>query len=265
VEGRAPFLDIERLSDHVGGNLVWYRRVGSTNDAARAEGRDGAADESLVVAEEQLAGRGRRDRVWHSPAGLGVYATVLVRRGSWLDRPALAQLGAGLAVAEAVAEYTDAEVELIWPNDCYAAGAKLAGVLVEAEATGSSMDFLACGLGINVNQTRDEMPEELRSHAVSVSRLAGRCIDRTDLLIDLLTRIRVLRDLTDRGGAAPLLERWTSRSPSSMDSEVQVDTIEGILSGQTAGLTAEGALRVKVDGLVREITVGELVRVRRRR
>jgi BirA family biotin operon repressor/biotin-[acetyl-CoA-carboxylase] ligase len=267
VSSGARFLDLERIERYVGGNLIWYRSVGSTNDVARQAGRDGDADGTLVLAEEQTAGRGRRRRVWHSPAGRGLYASLLVRSGRWMEQPALAQLGAGLAVAETVAELSTAEVELLWPNDCYAAGAKLAGVLVEAEATGSEIDFLVCGMGINVNQSREDLPEDLRSHATSIARLAGADIDRTEVLLRLVRRLAALRSMADAEGPMAIVRRWSAMSPSSRGAEVQVDTIEGILSGRTVGLTAQGALRVRADGSneIREITVGELVRVRRKR
>jgi BirA family biotin operon repressor/biotin-[acetyl-CoA-carboxylase] ligase len=261
-----------RIAPHVEGNLIWHRSVGSTNDVARFAGRSGDADGTLVLAEEQTAGRGRRRRVWHSPPGLGIYATLLIREGSWLERPALAQLGTGLAVAEVAAGCSPAEVELIWPNDCYAAGAKIAGVLAEAETTGGAIEFLVCGLGVNVNHRRDQLPEEIRAHAASLAQLGGGAhgvdtLDRTDLVIAMIERLRVLRQLSDAEGPEALVRRWTAMSPSSMDSEVQVDTMGGILSGRTAGLNAEGALRVRPEGsdAITEITVGELVRVRRRR
>lgn len=260
-------LDLERIGPHVGGNLIWHRSVGSTNDVARAAGRKGEPDGTVVLAEEQTAGRGRRRRVWHSPPGTGLYVSLLIREGGWLDRPELAQLGAGVAVAETLAEATAADVELVWPNDCYAAGAKIAGVLAEAETTGGRLEFLVCGIGINVNQGHEVFPDELRAHATSLARITGQQHDRTALLIRLLGRLGELRALVGLRGPEALVHRWSSISPSSRDTEVQVDTIEGILSGRTAGLSAEGALLLRVHGEVetREITVGELVKVRRRR
>lgn len=267
MTGPSGFLDLERVGPHVGGNLIWHRSLGSTNDVARAAGREGEPDGTVVLAEEQTAGRGRRRRSWYSPAGTGLYVSLLVRTGGWLERPELAQLGAGVAVAETLAGRTAADVELVWPNDCYAAGAKIAGVLAEAETTGGRLEFLVCGIGINVNQGREVFPEELRADATSLARLTGQRHDRTALLIRLLGQIHELRALVDSRGPEALVQRWSALSPSSRDTEVQVDTIEGILSGRTAGLNPDGALLLRVDGEpeTREITVGELVKVRRRR
>lgn len=267
MESTPRVLDLQRVGTRVEGNLIWHRSVGSTNDVARKAAQAGEPDGTVVLAEEQVAGRGRRRRSWYSPRGTGLYVSLVVRSGAWFDRPAVAQLGAGVAVAEAVAGCTRAEVELVWPNDCYAAGAKIGGVLVEAETTGGQFEFLVCGMGVNVNQSREEFPDELRAHATSIARLTGAACDRTDLLLVLLDRLGELRRMADAEGPAAVLARWAAISPSSMDTEVQVDTIEGILSGRTAGLSPEGALRLRVDGedVVREITVGELVKVRRRR
>jgi BirA family biotin operon repressor/biotin-[acetyl-CoA-carboxylase] ligase len=265
VPGTGSPLDLGRLATHVPGRLIWQRTVGSTNDVARSAARGGAPDGTLVVAEEQTAGRGRRSRSWDSPAGEGIYASVLLREGSWLERPALAQLGVGVAVAEALRPLVPAEVELIWPNDCYCAGAKIAGVLVEAETTGAQIELLVCGVGINVNQDAAAFPPDLRSHATSVLRVTGSATDRAALLGTVLDGIRELRRQSDVDGGAALLRRWVALSPSSQGADVQADTTEGILAGQTEGLTSAGGLRLRVDGQIREITVGELIRVRRRR
>ena len=245
-------------------DVVARKTVTSTNTVARELGRAGADDGTLVLAEEQTAGRGRRQRRWDSPAGLGLYASVVLRPPTASVNYATAvQLTAGIAVAEALSHVQPHAAELLWPNDCYCLGQKIAGVLVEGEATGPQLDFLACGIGVNVNQERTDFPDELAG-ATSARLLAGHVVDREQLLALLVTSVQRWDDVARDDGLQPVIDRWLSLAPSAVDSVVDVQTRNGILHGRCAGLSSSGGLRVVVDGQTHEITIGELVRLRRR-
>ncbi|HSB61325.1 MAG TPA: biotin--[acetyl-CoA-carboxylase] ligase [Vicinamibacteria bacterium] len=123
-----------------------HDRLSSTSDRLKARARDGAPEWTAVQALEQTAGRGRQGRAWASPAG-GVYLSVLLRPR--FESLGLIPLAAGVAVAEALGEQ-GIETELKWPNDVLAAGRKLAGILAEASSSGSGLDWVVLGLGINV-------------------------------------------------------------------------------------------------------------------
>ncbi len=262
-------LDVERFRrlaapSRLAHDIVARGTVTSTNSVARELGRTGAADGTLVVAEEQTTGRGRRQRRWESPAGLGLYASLLLRPPDpSAEYAAAVQLAAGIAVAEALGQVQPHTSELIWPNDCYCLGQKVAGVLVEAEAMGPQLEFLVCGIGINVNQRRVDFSPQL-SGATSARLLAGRVVDREELLARLVTSMQCWDDVARDAGLQPVIDRWLMLSPAATDSIVDVRTHDGVLRGRSAGLSSSGGLNVIADGRTHEVGVGELVRVRRR-
>ena len=246
-----------------GAAVRYESSVDSTNRLARELGRQGAVDGLVVLAEEQTAGRGRRQRNWVSPAGKGIYLSVLLRPEA---PPALAgaaaQLVAGIAVAEALAAYAVTSLMLRWPNDCYGGDRKLAGVLVESEITGGTLDFLVCGIGINVNHQDGDFPGELRARATSLCVLSGHPQPRLPVVVSLLQALEHWDDVWRKHGLGPVIERWLELSPESRGSYVEIQTEQGLMRGVAAGLSPTGALYVEDEQEERhEITVGELVRL----
>ena len=252
------------LAGRFGRRLHHFARVDSTNEQARELGRAGEPDGAVVVADEQTAGRGRRRRSWASPAGKGLYVSVLLRPpfAAAESGPAV-QLAAGIAAAEALAGILPVPPLLRWPNDCYAGGRKIAGVLVEAETTGGGgFDFLVCGVGINVNHVAGDFPEELRERATSIRLQVGHEISRREALAAFLAAFDTWEGVWRRHGLGPIRERWLELSPETAGGEVRVQTAAEVLEGTADGLSDDGRLRVLVAGRLHEIAVGELVRLR---
>ncbi len=184
---RAPELILAR-GGLLGRPMHLLASTTSTNDEAKSAARGTAPHGATWVAEYQTAGRGRQGRAWRAPAGEALLFSVLLRES--LAAPRLPQMAlvAGLAVRDAIARaLAGAEVTLKWPNDVEVRGKKVAGLLVEAITTGSRVDAVVIGVGINVH-TR-AFPVELADRATSVSLAAPnspRPADRADLLADVL-------------------------------------------------------------------------------
>jgi BirA family biotin operon repressor/biotin-[acetyl-CoA-carboxylase] ligase len=134
--------------------VALYRQVGSTMDVAHALGERGAPSGTLILADEQTAGRGRHGRSWRSAPGCGVWLTVLERPGSPAALEVLS-LRAGLAAARALDAFAAGPVRVKWPNDLLVGGAKLSGVLVEVRWRGDRVDWIAIGVGVNVSPPAD--------------------------------------------------------------------------------------------------------------
>jgi BirA family biotin operon repressor/biotin-[acetyl-CoA-carboxylase] ligase len=247
----------------IGATVHHETSVDSTNRLARELGRQGAMDGLVVLAEEQSAGRGRRRRNWVSPAGKGIYLSVLLRpEATPAEAGAAAQLVAGIAVAESLAAHTGRTLMLRWPNDCYLCDRKMAGVLVESEITGGTLDFLVCGVGVNVNHEESDFPPDLRARVTSLRMLSGHSQPRLPVLVSFLQALEYWDDVGRKHGLSPVIERWLELSPESRGSYVEIQTDKGLMRGIAAGLSPTGGLYVEDEQENRhEITVGELVRL----
>ena len=195
----------------LGRPVIELDEAASTNDVLRTMAEQGAAEGTTVVARVQTRGRGRLQRPWHSPPGLGLYLSVLLRP-PWpaADSGALALLG-GVAAASALAQLYVARLTLKWPNDVLADGKKICGVLVEPALHGDRLDYAVMGIGVNVLQRHEDFPPELRSTATSCRLMRVDCTVaqvRAAVLAALAAHYRqALRD-----GPTSLYAVWVEKS-----------------------------------------------------
>jgi BirA family transcriptional regulator, biotin operon repressor / biotin---[acetyl-CoA-carboxylase] ligase len=225
--------------------------VGSTNDAARDLALAGAAHGTAVVAREQTCGRGTKGRAWHSPAGLGLYASFVVRgaAGGPVPFPHLLPLAAGLAAADAISALALIQVSLKWPNDLVFGGRKLGGILSEAVTGASEGDFAVVGIGVNVGHGRDDLPDGLGDTATSL-RLAGGAAEATvEALFEVLCRtFDSWYNALARGEKGRIVAAAEARLAFQPGRAVRVTTAEATFEAVCRGLDAEGRLVVDRGG-----------------
>jgi BirA family biotin operon repressor/biotin-[acetyl-CoA-carboxylase] ligase len=224
--------------------------IGSTNDEALRLAREGAPDGTVVVAEQQSAGRGRQGRRWISPPG-NLYVSFLVRTARFPGfTPArAAEIGfvAALAVADAL-DTVIAGCRLKWPNDVLLAGAKVAGILTEMAG-----DAMIIGIGINVAHSPPDMPYPVTSVAA-----LGAAVSAETLLATLADRLDHRLLAWNTVGFAAVREAWLQRGPTSGQVlTARVGT--GRVDGTFAGLAEDGALLLSTEDGVRRIVAGEVV------
>ena len=159
----------------------WLAETASTNDVAREWALAGAPDGALVVAARQTRGRGRRERIWDSPAGSGLYASFVLRPDGPADQAPNLAIVAGMAAFRALDKAGVKDLRIKWPNDVLANGRKICGVLVEPRLGAGRIEFAVAGIGINVGQAAGDFPPELRTTATSC-RLEGAPISVDDML-----------------------------------------------------------------------------------
>jgi BirA family biotin operon repressor/biotin-[acetyl-CoA-carboxylase] ligase len=173
----------------IGSEIVVVEETASTNDLAWEAVERGAASGFVVFAERQTKGRGQYGRRWESAPYQGLWFSVLLRPAMTLrESPRLTSLLAEV-VSATIAEETGCTSTIKPPNDIYISGRKVAGVLVEGRTAGDGSYLAVAGIGINVNQTVDDFPEELRASAGSLATATGRKIDRLKLAIALLRKL----------------------------------------------------------------------------
>jgi BirA family biotin operon repressor/biotin-[acetyl-CoA-carboxylase] ligase len=221
--------------------VLSYRRVRSTNEVALQIAHNGAPEGTLVVAESQTAGKGRLGRIWHSPPGVGLWVSLVLRPHMESSKVFQLAICGALAVAEALYQRTHLPVRVKWPNDVLIRGKKLAGVLTETQADGDLVQLVVLGMGINVNQDVDDFPEDLRNTATSVRAELGRPISRLNLLQDVLVQFEERYQKFQEGGLRPFLERWRQLS-WVLNRKVKVQVGGRLFSGLAVDIEDTGAL-----------------------
>ncbi len=173
----------------IGNEIAIIEETGSTNDLAWEAAERGAAEGFVVFAERQTKGRGQYGRRWESAPYLGLLLSVLLRPAITLpESPRLTTLLAEI-VATTIADETGCSTTIKPPNDIYVSGRKVAGVLVEGRTDKKGSYLAVAGIGINVNQTINDFPEEIRASAGSLAMVTGRKINRTRLAIAVLRNL----------------------------------------------------------------------------
>ncbi len=246
-----------------GWRVICLGRTTSTNDEARRWAAQGAPDRTVILAEEQTAGRGRRGAAWISPPGRNGIVSVLCRPGAELppERWARLTLAAALAGCDAMDALPglSASAQVKWPNDLYLSGRKVAGILVESDwaATGGSV---VIGTGFNLNLLPADFPEDLQESATSLwIERGGLAVDRTGFLIRYLHALDARREQASSDFPALKAEAW--RRSWLAGQRVSLTCAGELMEGEVCGLGPEGELLLREEtGTVRTIASADLVR-----
>lgn len=246
----------------LGRPVLYFARVGSTNDVVHAQAAT-AAEGLLVVADEQTAGRGRLARSWWSPPAANLLMSLLLRPPLPARRAGQLTMCLGLAAVEGIAAVAGVQAMLKWPNDLVWQGRKLGGMLTELRLNGEQIEYAVLGLGINVNvdfATTTGAPAELRETATSLLMITGHAVARPDLLAAILSRCEAWYDRLLAGES--LHEAWSSRL-DTLGREVRVSLPTAELRGVATRVTPEGALVIRTAAGREEIVwAGDVEMVR---
>lgn len=236
-----------------GKNVVFRQQVGSTNDVARQLAEDHAPEGTLVIAEEQTAGRGRLGRTWESPAGVSLMQSILFRPTIEAGQANRLVMAVGLAAAEGCEAVAGVPIDVKWPNDLQIADRKVAGILPESALVEDQLAWVVVGIGINVNQ---EFPagHPLGGRATSLRMAAGREIDRLEVLREMLARLAMWYDRLEDDG---LQQAWMERCVT-LGQRVRIQAGETVVEGLAETLDSAGALWVRGDDNRRQrVAAGE--------
>lgn len=240
-------------------NIHHYYKTGSTNNLAMDAAAAGSPEGSVIIAEEQTAGRGRGANEWHSEQSKGIYCSVILRPALPPSDALIIALAAGLAVHAALQEInSNVTPDLKWPNDVLLDGKKVCGILTEMNAEATRVRYVVIGIGLNVNHA--SLPAELRDSATSLRMASGSEWSRVELCAALLRSLdREYRGLLEKGfEASSILQRFQERSSTVRGAAVRV-LQNGGFDGVTEGLDARGFLQVR-DGQNVRIVVSGTVR-----
>lgn len=224
--------------------IHYVAETDSTNDLAKSHAKAGAREGTVIVADRQRQGRGRRGRPWQTESGQALLFSIVLRPPIPPQRAPLLVFLAAASVRAALAPYGDTFIK--WPNDVVTEDdRKLCGILVELDAERDRIRHCIVGIGLNVTQTRDDFPESLRDTAASVTGLHGAPVDRMTLLPAVLDEFARRYDGALRNGFAPVLDE-VRRYSATLGRPVRVhEAAGGGWNGTAVDVGDDGALLVK--------------------
>ena len=241
------------------GRRIEHREVtGSTMDDARELAQHGAPEGTVVVAELQTGGRGRRGREWLSARGAGITASIILRPPF---PPSMAQhlsLLAALGVAGGIRAGTGAPARVKWPNDIMLDGKKLGGVLIELIAEADRIGAAMIGIGLNVNGTVADLPPGLEETATTLEAHLGAAADRTEVLCGILGAMDGLYGGLCADGPDTILRQWREMDVC-LGQRIRAVEGTGEIEGRAVGIRDDGALEIELpDGSTRALLAGDV-------
>jgi BirA family biotin operon repressor/biotin-[acetyl-CoA-carboxylase] ligase len=236
------------------GEIEHFQSLASTSDRLRSRPR--APQWSVVVADEQTAGRGRHGRSWASPRG-GLYLSVLLRPSLAAGRAALLPLAVAVACCDALEEL-GLHAQIKWPNDLVVGDRKLGGILVEASSDGGRLDSAIVGIGVNLDLAEDALPAGLAGASTSFRAETGRTVSPLETAAVVLARLTVWYAALARDERGRMLSAWRERAASWWGSAVEVRCGESVLCGVARDVDHRGALLLDLpDGTSVALLSGE--------
>lgn len=242
--------------------IIVLDETDSTNVKAKEMAHQGAQEGTVVVADTQTRGRGRRGRTWFSPSGRNIYASIVLRPSLAPSQAPQITLMTAVAMAGTISASTGSDAKIKWPNDILMGGKKIAGILTEISTEMDVVDFVVVGVGINVNVEKEEMPDEIQEIATSMAVESGRSFARDELLCRLLQNFEAgYKELITRGPAA-IMQQWREMT-DILGQRVRVDMVNRKHVGIVQGVDDDGVLILKDDkGEAHRIFSGDVTKLR---
>jgi BirA family biotin operon repressor/biotin-[acetyl-CoA-carboxylase] ligase len=240
------------------GDIAYFKETDSTNSRAKDLAAGHAPEGTLVLAERQASGRGRKGRSWFSPAGHGIYASLILRPSMSPSEAPRITLMTAVAMAETLLSLTQLPAKIKWPNDILVNGKKIAGILTEISLEMDSVDFVIVGLGLNVNTPLESFPQEIKGKATSVLIESGKWFSRIGIIRAYLQYYEMYYEMLRKSGFHPIIERWKELT-NVLGQRAMVEVMGRKYFGEVIDVDNDGALIIKdSDGTSQRILSGDL-------
>lgn len=238
-----------------GTKIYTFNSVDSTNNCAKAVAECDAPEGTLVVTEQQTAGRGRLGRPWIAEPNRNLMFSLLLRPDVTPEKLNLLPLYVAVAVSEAIEKVTGLNVECKWPNDILYNGRKIAGILIEGSVKKNAVDYVVVGVGINVNQ--EKFTGDLAAKATSLKLECQKEFDRAMILQEVLGSLEDKYRTVSSSGFESVVPQWLSHT-TMVNRQISVSQQGNIISGVVKGLSPNGGLILETNGTQQTVLAGDV-------
>ena len=240
-------------TNFIGKNIHYEESVESTQKIAHRLSNEDEPEGTIIIAEEQRSGKGRMDRTWHSPKYTGIWMSLIIRPNIPLTKAPQLTLLTAVAIVQAMEEETGLQPEIKWPNDVLLNGKKVTGILTELQAEADRIHSIIIGIGINVNQKKEDFPSELQEKASSLFIEKGEVISRAGLIKSFFKHFEKLYLLYLDQGFFPIKLLWEGYAVS-IGKILKARTLTNVIEGKALGITDKGVLKLEDEtGFVHHI------------
>ena len=245
-----------RKTKWVGTEICYFDVTDATNTQSKSLGEGDAPNGTLVVAGKQESGRGRRGRSFESPAGTGIFMTLLLRPEIEPQNASMLTLVSALAVAKGIEHMVDLPVQIKWPNDIVINGKKVCGILTEMSAQMDYVNYIVIGIGINVGN--EEFPEEIKDVATSIYLESGKHVNRAMLIEKIWEEFEDYYELYEKTQDLSSLVKEYDSYLVNRGQKVRVLDSKEPYEGKAMGITDRGELIVDTWEARRLVSAGEV-------
>ncbi|MGM0921617.1 MAG: biotin--[acetyl-CoA-carboxylase] ligase [Bacillota bacterium] len=233
-------------TEFMGRHIHFEEVISSTQKIAHTLAGNGAEEGTIVVADQQTSGRGRLARAWYSPKQTGIWMSMILRPKIPINKTPQLTLLTAVALIQAIEEVTGLTPEIKWPNDILINGKKIVGILTELQAEADRVHSVIIGVGMNVNHTLDQFPEELQGIATSIAAETGEPADRAQVIQAIMKNFEKLYTSYLIHGFKPVKLLWESYA-ISLNKNLIARTLQGTIRGRAIGIDDEGVLLLETN------------------
>lgn len=246
-----------------GEKTVRYKVLDSTNIKAKELAKEGAKEGTLVLANKQTAGKGRRGRTWISEEDTGIYMSIILRPAIPVERVSAITLVMALAITDAVVKIADCDVKIKWPNDIVINGKKVCGILTEMSSVNNAIEYVIVGMGVNLSQK--SFPEELQNIATSIWKETKKKVSKEQVIASILFHAQKrYYEFQQAGSLSPFVEEYNHYLVNCNERVVVYKGIPGVektevsCAGTARGIDETGALLVETEDGICPVISGEV-------
>jgi len=236
--------------------IIYLDEVDSTNTRAKLEAEKGAPGWTLITADRQTGGKGRRGRSFTSPAGVGIFMTLILKPEFLPAKASMLTLISGMAVCRGIREITNLEVMIKWPNDIVVNGRKICGILTEMSSEMEAVNYIVTGIGINVNN--EEFPSDIADKATSIKLETKKTFRRSDIIASVIKHLKGYYDIFLKTTDLSLLKDEYNSLMINAGKKVFVMQGDKDYEAVAKSIDNDGELIIERDGQISRVMSGEV-------